>query len=109
MRYQDFSDPSMIINWLVRVKEEALRDVNAISVGGCGSFVVAHYVDKCVSTLLEQQTYIAELEHKLEYEREENKEYRDRYGDLDELPEDDTEESFKGEKGERANAEIHQP
>ena len=100
MRYQDFSNLPMIISWLVRVQEEALRDVNAISVGGCGSFVVTHYVDECVSMLLEQQTYIAELEHKLECEREENKEYHDRYGELDELPEDDTEENFKGEKGE---------
>ena len=100
MRYQDFSNLPMIISWLVRVQEEALRDVNAISVGGCGSFVVAHYVDQCVSTLLQQQTYIADLGDMLKREKEENKEYRDRYGDLDELPEDDTEENFKGEKGE---------
>ena len=100
MRYQDYSDLPMIISWLARVKEEALEEKEVPSTGGCGWCVVAHYVDQCVSILLQQQTYIADLGDRLKREQEENKEYRDRYGELDELPEDDTEENSKGEKGE---------
>ena len=96
----DYYNLHMIISWLVRVKAEVLEEKKMCSVGRCGWCVVAHYVDECVSILLKQQTYIAELGQKLQCEQEENKEYRDRYGDLDDFPEDDTEENFKGEKGE---------
>lgn len=76
---------SRLVRFLADIKADALEDLQVKSVGNCGSLAAAEYLDDCISLILEQQTQIADLEHRLKCEQEENKEYHRLAGDLENL------------------------
>ena len=76
---------SRLVRFLADIKQDALDNLQVQSVGGCGSLTAAAYLDACISLILEQQTRISELTHRLDCEMEENREYHRLAGDLEDL------------------------
>lgn len=76
-----------IIEFLSVVKSQVLKDASVVF-AGYGKMVVAEYIDDCIARLLASQTSIANLKYRLKCEQEENEEYRQRYGDIDDIEEE---------------------